>query len=275
MKLRNFRLIRRLIAPRWLTDGDGGLVGYSLDMVKDAFVERLRQGLMARLPQNDPTGTTTAPDDALTAMGRDRRVIRGIGETAPSFANRLKKWLDDRPTQGNPFTLMKKLSEYTGPGPSFRTVDAQGNWYSRDVDGTETYVFKQANWNWDDRPTNDDGDLRWSRFWVIIYPNGLWEDSPEWADPSAPVWGECPGTYGTTATLEEVTTIRSLVAEWKPAGTRCVNVIIALDPASFDPASAVNDPGMPAGLWEHWSRNVGGVQVPARLDTARYWDGVG
>jgi hypothetical protein len=258
-----FRTTRRHISPRWLTSGDGELVGYSLDLVKDAFVERARLGLLARLPE-------TAPTDALVAIGRDRRVVRGIGETDASYAQRLIRWLDDRKRAGNPYALLQKLAEYLGPLPSLRTVDNRGNWYSRAADGTESAVLNEGNWDWDG---NED---RWSRFWVIIYPNGLWTESQfDWGDTAGPDWGENNGTtWGSTAPSEHVQSVRFIISDWKPAGTRCVNIIIAFDNASFDPTASVSAPGMPNGLWGGWSKNVGGVQVPARLDTARYWDGV-
>jgi len=258
-----FRTLRRLLGPRWLTtDGDSGLVGYALELVRDAFVERVRLGHLARYPQQDPTGLTTAPEDALTVMGRDRRVIRGINETSQSYAVRLKAWLDDRRRAGNPFMLAKKIAEYCGAGVAVRTVDARGNWYSRDADGTESVLLKEENWDWDATPIGE----RWSRFWVIVYPNGLWVPGYDWADPD---WGDKIQTWGSTATTEHVASVRHLVNDWKPAGTRCVNIIIAFDPASFDPAAPEPD-----GLWGRWSKTVNGVRVPSRLATARYWDGV-
>lgn len=265
----SFVTIRKHLAPRWLTEGAGQLVGYALDVVKDAFVDRVRLGHLARFPQNSPT--TTAPADALAAQGRDRRVVRGLNESEASYAQRLIAWLDDRKVAGNPYALMKKLAEYTGAGPSFRTVDVRGNWYSRAANGTQTVSLAQGNWDWD----SDLSGERWSRFWVVIYPNGLWTESLyDWGDAAGPDWGEAPeGTWGTSATPEQVATIKFLVSDWKPAGTRCVNIIIAFDAASFDPATALHGSGLPDGLWEHWSKNVGGVQVPARLSTARYWDG--
>lgn len=255
-----FRHIRKMLAPRWLTNGEGGLVGYSLDLMKDAFVERLRLGVMARLPQNDPEGTTTAPPDALAAMGRDRRVIRGINETDTSYAVRLKKWLDDRRKAGSPYMLMQKLAEYTGAGPAFRTVDARGNWYSRAADGTETALLKEENWDWDGTPLGE----RWSRFWVIIYPNGLWTEGADWGDVGLE-WGTRSQTWGSTATPEQVASLRHLVNDWKPPGTRCVYIILAFDPDSFDPSAPEPD-----GLWGRWSKVVDGVRVPSRLSTARY-----
>ncbi len=259
-----FRLLRKFLAPRWLTEGEGELVGYSLDLVKDAWIERLQNGLLARFPQNGPNGET-APPDALAALGRDRRVVRGINETDVSYAARLIRWLDDRKTAGNPFSLMAKLAEYTGPLCSFRTVDARGNWYSRAADGTQSVSLSTGNWNWDDTPVT-----KWSRFWVIIYPNGLWTEGQAWGDPTTQAWGDLGHTWGSTATPDEVQTIRFLVADWKPAGTRCVNIILAFDATSFDPATPE-----PNGLWGRWSQVVSGVQVSTRLQTARYWDGTG
>jgi hypothetical protein len=65
-----------------------------------------------------------------------------------------------------------------------------------------------------------------------------------------------------------VRALQSIVADWKPAGTRCVNIILAFDPASFNPASPEPD-----GNWGKWTKKVAGVAVPSRLATARYLDG--
>ncbi len=266
----SFRLLRKYLGPSWLTrEEDSELVGYSLDIVKDAFVRRLELGHFARLPQQEPTGQIVAPSDALAAMGRDRRVVRGINESAQTYALRLRRWLDDRRTCGSAYALMKKLAEYCGPLPAFRTVDARGNWYHRAADGTESYLLDQGNWNWDNRPTDAGGNLRWSRFWIIIYPNGLWLPYPnDWGDTSGQDWGASSNTWGSTATHDQIDTIRGIVSDWKPAGTRCVKIILAFDGASFAPTAPEPD-----GTWEFHSKNIAGVQVPARLSTARYLDG--
>lgn len=271
----SFRTTRRVMAPPWLLEGDGEAIGYSLDLVKDAAMERMWLALLARCPQNDPSGETTAPTDALDAMGRDRRVLRArAGETDAEYAARLITWLDEAKRRGNPFALMSRLAEYLGPLPSFRVVDAQGNWFSRAADGTESYLLAQANWEWDAHPYAEDGRKRWSRFWVVIYPNGLWsEGAYDWGDVLGPGWGEGTETIGSSATPDEVAAVRYLVNDWKPARSRCVNIIIAFDGASFDPTAAVDAAGMPNSLWESWGRNVDGVYVPTRLSTARYWDG--
>jgi hypothetical protein len=69
-----------------------------------------------------------------------------------------------------------------------------------------------------------------------------------------------------------VQAIRGIVADRKPAAAVCPSVIVSFDAS----ASAVADasPPLPDGAWGHWSKNVGGVQVPARDGRAIYWEGV-
>lgn len=265
-----FRIARKFLGPAWLTqNGDSELFGYALDVLKDAFIERLRRGLLARFPQQDPTGTP-APDDALAAMGRDRRIVRGINEPSAAYAVRLLRWLDDWRSAGNALALLKQLRGYTGAGPAFRTVDARGNWYSLNADGSTSFLMNQDNWDWDGTLTQHQ---RWSRFWVIIYPNGLWLSTPKWGDGSR--WGQPTGrTWGSTATFDQVSTVRGIVRDWKPAGTRCVNIILAFDNTSFNPATARDGAGLPDGTWATWAKQSGGAYVSSRLSTARYWDGV-
>lgn len=264
-----FRQLRQTMnLPSWLTDGESGLVGYSLDTLKDAFVQRVLNGLLIRFPQQDAQGTP-APDDALAASGRDRRIVRGINEASANYAARLVRWLDDWQTAGNPFALMQQLAAYCGSGPAFRTADVKGNWYSRDALGNLSALINQANWDWDSDPS---ALVKWSRFWVVIYPNGLWNPAPDFG--IGVKFGDGVTTFGTTATPEQVATVKAIISDWKPAGTTCQNIIIAFDDTSFNPITLRDGTGLPDGTWGHWSKRVGSVRVPARLSTARYWDGV-
>lgn len=269
----NFRMSRKFMGPSWLTDGDGGIAGFVMDTLKDAVAEHAREALLIRFPQTDPTGTP-APDDALAASGRDRRIVRGINEPSAAYSARLLRWLDDWATAGNPFALMKQLAGYMGvaPGniaPAFRTVDVNGNWFSLNSDGSKVASIAQANWDWDGAP---DALVRWSRFWVIIYPNGVWTTAPNYGSGQA--YATTAFTWGSTATPDQVATVRGIVSDWKPAGTTCQNIILAFDGGSFSPATARDGVGLPNGTWGHWSKRTGQTRVAARLATARYWDGV-
>lgn len=252
-----FREIRKSLAPRWLTDGDGELVGYSLDIIKDAFADRVFRGLLARFPQQDAAGSP-GPSDALLAMGRDRRVVRGIDETDTSYAARLKDWLTDRRRAGNAFVLLKQLAGYTASfaGLSFKTVDNRGNWFMRDSSGVETSKLNTGVWNWDADAS------KWARFWAIIYPSTLWAAEDTWGNGT---WGETTGTWGCTATPEQANTLRAIVADWKPGGTNG-NIILAFDVSSFNDISPEPD-----GNWGKWYKYVAGTAVASRLSTARYF----
>jgi hypothetical protein len=262
----SFREFRQQNGPGWLVnpDTEGGLVGYSLDLLKDAFLERLELGLLASYPQNGPNGET-APDDALTAIGRERKIPRGINETSTAYALRLLDWLDDARAKGSAFMLLKQLRGYLNTPMMLRTVDNRGNCYTRDASDVETYVAgTPGDWNWDNQPN------KWSRFWVILYPPAtLWtQPNPTLDWGTHPAWGTAGTTWGSTATPEQVATVKWIVNEWKPAGTRCVNIIVAFDPASFTPGAFEPD-----GTWGDPGVIVDGVLVPSRLQTAIYWDG--
>ncbi len=261
---KTFRALWKHTVPSWLNEGEGGQVGFTLSLLKDAFMNRVYLGFLAGYPQNGPNGET-APPDALIRIGQDRRCIRGIFETDAEYAYRLTQQLVERQTAGNPFTLMRQLHAYTGSnhGVSFRTVDVAGNFYSRSSSGVETASLATGLWDWDAEPST-----KWSKFWVIIYPGTLWSaTTDEWADGGT--WGDPDHVWGIAdMTPEHATSLRAIVNDWKPDGTRCQNIIVAFDPASFDPSAPEPD-----GLWGHWSKVVAGVRVPSRLSTARYLAG--
>jgi hypothetical protein len=190
-------------------------------------------------------------------MGRDRRVTRGIFDTDATYAAKLLTWLDDRKTCGNPFTLMRQLHAYVGTsnGVSFRTVDNSGNWYSRSAAGVETSAIKQANWNWDGSAS------KWSRFWVIVYPGTLWVAESAWGTG---VYGDTSGVLGASTTPEQANTLRAIVEDWKPAGTR--GQIVLSFAASFDPAAPEPD-----GTWGADYKYSAGTAVATRLATGRYF----
>ena len=258
-----FRRIWRWMAPAWLTAPyDGAQVQYSLGVMLDAQVERTFQGTKARFPEHGPA-------DALPFMGRDRKIIRGINEPAAAFAARLLRWLDDHRVRGNPFALLDQIRAFLQTDMLVRTVDHRGNWFTVAADGTRSLLLDQGNWDWDGAAAS-----QWSRFWVILYPpTSLWlQDDPAIGD--ADLWageiGRAGYTIGSTATRDEVDGVRTLVRQWKPAGTLCLWIILAFAPTSFDPTAGA--PPNPDGDWGIWHERVDPA-VPVRLGTASYWDG--
>ena len=247
--------------PAFLRSGEGEAVSFSITTMAAAYVERARLGWLARYPDH-------APVDALPLMCRDRKVIRGFDETPVTLRARLIAAPTRHRKRGSPWALLREIRAYLGVDLLCRTVDNSGNWFTIDEDGNETASLAQANWDWDDGPT------LWSRFWVILYPPAtLWTAGPDWGDAELwdGAWGTPGYTWGSTATPEQVRSIRQIVRDWKPAGTRCRHVIIAFDPDSFDPETAPGAP-LPDGGWAFHGDGAS-TRARSRLDTARYWKG--
>jgi hypothetical protein len=149
--------------PSWLSKGEGGLVGASLMQQVEDFRVRTKLALVARFPEY---AAVYCDDAALAAIGRDRRIVRGINEPAAAYAARLVRAFDDHRTRGNPFALLRQIRAYLQAPCVVRTVDRRGNWFSIAADGTETTNMATGNWDWDGRAASPE----WARFWVIIFP---------------------------------------------------------------------------------------------------------
>ena len=251
-------------APPWLQDGDGAKLLYAMGAMLDADVEWTRIGIQARFPSYET-------DDVLAEIGRERRIIRGAFEDAPTYAARLRRWLDDWKLAGNPFAILRQIKAYLDPYVvPMRIVNNGGSWYTLNPDGSREYEIANANWDWDAQPA------QWSRFWVILYPPAeLWTRLPDVGDPA--LWGGAIGTdgytVGSTATPDHVASIRQIVDQWKDAKSLCVNVIVSFDSALFAPGDTM--PPNPDGTWGNSSKVVGGVRMKARSTDAIYWRGTG
>ena len=240
--------------PKWLSVDEGEKVLHSLGVLRDWARERVRLGLYARFP-------TYAPPDALSALGRDRKLIRGIDEPSAAYAARLVRWLDDHKIRGNPFALLEQLHAYLQTDTMLRTVDRRGNWYTRSATGTHSVTMASGNWQWD-----TDALSSWSRFWVIIYS----ADGSPWEIPTD------FQTYGTiSATEEQIASVKRLIREWKPAGTRCEWIIVSFDTTDFQPEMSPGDAGFPDSDWRYYSHMDGLDRRPVRNTNARYWAGPG
>lgn len=238
----------RKLGPPWLIDNE---VGESLATMLDTFAARARAALTARFPAYAPDAA------ALAALGRDRRIVRGIGEPAAAYAARLSRAFTDLQTRGNPYSLMEQIRAFLQVDVLIRTVDVAGNYYEIAVDGTRSTSMATGLWDWDSPPANDP---RWARFWLIIYPTGgtlpwAFDSAATFGDGSA--WGDA--TVTTEATENEVAGLRSIIREWKPAGTRCEWIIVSYDAAYYGPD------GLPTtGTQGDWSTIASGVRGISR-----------
>lgn len=191
----------------------------SLSLIADSIAEwSVQSGRAACF--TDPS----QPADALSLLGEERLSPRYAIDTDATFQARLKNsW--ERWKQGG--SLQGMLDELTAFGV------------------TAELVFDNE-WNWD-------GNDWWSRFWVVITRHP-WTGPRSLGDGS-----ELDGTWtlGSSATPEEVDTVRKIVRRWKPAHMKCSHIIVVFDEAGFD-----SDP--PDSTWDKpWNRS----------EDACYWPG--
>lgn len=268
----NFRHALRAFVPPWLSNRpatpkspayqNGFKYLYAQALMLDIMMDVAVQALKARYPG-------LCQPDALPLIGQDRRIVRGLTEPDDMYAARLRAYLDSWRVAGNSYNMLAQLAPLFAPAtvPLMRIVTNTGVWLTLNGDGS---IVRQVlnNWNWDG--STDD---RWARCWVIIYSGagypwsaeGVWSTG-HWGayDPTAPEHG----TWGITATRDMVETILAVVQLWKAEHSLYPTTIIALDNATFDPAAPEPD-----GTWGKFYKIVGGVAVPSRLASARYFEG--
>lgn len=277
MSMIALRDLIRFLGPKWLTrDRSVGPASakvetdsralYTLGLYYDATYDRIKLGIEQRFAGGG------AALDALAYLGRDRQIFRGPSQSRASWELQIQRAWDDAQLWGMAFALLEQLRAFLSPNAlDLATVDNHGNWYLIAGDGTRARV-KGSEWDWDDEPATE-----WGRFWTIVYmPDGIpFEPSPPWGDPElwGGAWGTPGYTWGSTATVDDITGLQRLTRSRRPAGTTCIHIIVVFDASSgaFDPNGTA--PPMPDGTWGHWSKNVGGVQVPARDPGAIYIDG--
>lgn len=249
------------LAPRWLKRDWGSKYLYSLGLILDTAHEWARQGVKARFPKR-------APDDALPYLAKDRGITLGFDEPREASVARLKTAITDSKVAGGYRALLQQLRGYfAGHAVRVAIVTNRATWHVWDEADVYTVSKLAGNWDWDT-------DVNaWARWWVIIWPldTDLIDDEGEFSESDGD-FGD-GGTVGTTCSPSMVSTIREIVREWHPEGTRCSEIIIALDPDSFDYSGPPGAP-LPDGTWGFWEKDDGsGMLVPARLETARYFDG--
>lgn len=169
----------------------------ALGDVEDALIDRAKQAVKARFP-------LLAPPDALTAIGVERQMPQGPGESWTAYAARLQDAWNTWPWAGTAYGMLRAFwaTGYTN------VVLAQvrgGNQYTLDAGGN-LVISSGATWT----PTYV-GDPFWSRF-DVIFPQPL---------PASWVAGGVPAS-----TSNEANFIRSIAQTWKPGSATVGKITI-------------------------------------------------
>lgn len=236
------------ISPPWLRRTVGGGILRATGLALDAQIEKVRQGIKARMPG---AGATY---DALPYIARDRLYERGIDEADATLAARLPGAFDAWRVCGSPHELLRKLREHflATPVAAIDVVSDRGVWHSINMTTaaiTRT-IASPSNWKWDRYAYSvaTAGTQRWWRGWVIIdMSSGPWGPTTyAYGDPIVYGGGAVFGLSG--ATSNDVRTLRRLVATWKPKNMHVPFIITKWDASLFLPANAPGYP-MPDGTF--------------------------
>lgn len=283
------RLLRSAIkslVPNWLSNVPGLNVSfkvlYAIALVSDVIIENGYQGFLATLPG---VGTATA----LPLHGQTRGLLQGPNEPNASFAARLLRWQQSAQNLGSDEELVHQIQAFmtpsAGPLPTVRIVNRAGGWVTANPDGSTSTTVDTA-WNWDG-VLNPERASWWSDHWIIVTPSPF----ATYANTSDPAWTGAWARYdgsalgaGHQVPRQYVDGILSIVDFVKGAHA-WVQAIVWVAPANgngplFVPGN-LGLAGNPDGTWGHWSKNVGGTQVPARTTapvtgsgggSVRYWE---
>ena len=270
----------KAISPTWLQGPLGERYLYAVIATADATADRIEQGVRSCMPQKcDPT--------FLPSVGRDRSTIRGISESDETYAARCQSAIYDWHFAGLAAGLMRTVLGYISDAPHIRVVwsakwstsqPTQWSWLAAGASrGVAPETFSTlaatpfvAEWKWDAIDNR-------RRVWIVI-DSGAWITSGrKYGDGSKYGDGHLYGVAGITA--NQVTTLRSLVAEWKGSHAYCAGIVVSLDSTLFDPF-AITSPGanatLPDGAWANYGHDDGsGNYIAARFDAARYIGGTG
>lgn len=275
--------------PWWLVGPNRGRVLWSAGAALDAGVEWLFQGLQEAYP-------SLCSPEALTWIGRDRRIQRGLNETDASYRRRLLLWLDAWRQAGTAFGIIGQAQSYfaetqtpTNIGPVMHLVQHNistntATWWTVSNDGERTFtIVDPSNWDWDSQAPDYHGNLRDTRFWVIIQQQAGGSPTPlfapqEASGPTTPVSSQTiplGSSIGSTVSADDLTRIAS---DWKMAGSWCAGVVIDYT-AGFDFDGSGS--GYPNGYWyrawdpvaNDYQRNRGAAYFNIRRDPTTYSDG--
>jgi hypothetical protein len=123
----------------------------------DTHRERLTVGVVKRFP-----GVPDDDPEALALIGQERRIRRGPGEPAATYAPRLRAWWDDHRTRGGPYALLRQLFLFWRHtiNPQIDVVYHSGTRRSVDADG----VITRDAITW-----SADGTSLWSQIWIFFH----------------------------------------------------------------------------------------------------------
>lgn len=260
-----FQKAARSWAPPWFQRSNMGTLLESVGALWDVQAERLMDGRLAANPYAAGARLKSGrliqcEEDVLPWHARDRGITLYETEPVESRRVRLSQHHQLKRRRGTHQGEMRNLQPYflgadgLGVLPRIRIVHQSGSatrsvatWEtlsgSLDPGGAGVFSVSQArdsNWDWDGQGVVGSGG-KWSRFWVILYLNGivpapaLWDDGIAMWDDGVTLWdGAAAGVLADWI---------SMVNDWKSAHSILWGFAITWNDARFLPwETATIDP---------------------------------
>lgn len=227
--------------PPWLRRTNGRKLILGLGDPLDELAQNAADGVKMRFP------TATVDADALAYTGRERRIDRGPGETAETYAGRLRIWLDSHRTRGGPYALLGQLFAFWryALNVPIDVVAYSGARCAMDVNGA--IVRDIVDWT-------ADGSGDWAQDWIFFYTPAeidLGELATEGGivlvdELGEPLAGTLDLAGGTIpASLEEA--FKLVPRTWTTAHLkRCTIVLL------FEGSARLWDYPVPVPTWDEW-----------------------
>lgn len=147
--------MREVWSPPWLATGNAERFLYAFGLMADIFADALVAGVASRFPG-------VYGFESLPAIGRERRITRGLAETDLAYAARLRRWLEDHKRRGGPYALLSQLYAYYGPNNfPITLLYRSGRRFDMAADGTVTRSI-------DTRFAPDTNPAQWARWWLFF-----------------------------------------------------------------------------------------------------------
>lgn len=125
------------LAPPWLTQGNGRLYMYTLELTRDLIVDKMNQAIQFRLPgKGDPT--------QIPYLAHDRALVQGPAEPDSSFVVRLEEYGDAWGKAGSRVAVLEQLQAFLqglqpGIAAQTPTLTIVGGCYISGSEGATTW----------------------------------------------------------------------------------------------------------------------------------------
>lgn len=244
MARRTFTSLILDIVPPWLNRTVGSAIMKAMGTSIETVLTDTSAGVRLRFPdENNP--------EALGFIGRQRRILRGPGESDSTFAGRVLRWWDAHRGRGGPYELLRQLHEFflESNNVPIQVVANSGLLHSVDTAGS---ITRGSISGW-----TGDGEYpsKWARIFVVFNLAADFIDVPLLTESGEPMTTEDGEPFVVSVSIYSLTDadreiLCAVPREWDAA--HIDKIYIVLIPGGgiawgLPPGTEWGDPGLTWG----------------------------